>query len=117
MSPSRGLVQTPTQPFHAEDNNTTDSTIISILERLLTGFDKKKLEMNRSVLRSEAMTWEYPNRVAVREYQLNICKKALLSNTLVCLPTGLGKTLIAAVVMHNFRRWYPSGSDYERICF
>jgi hypothetical protein len=32
---------------------------------------------------------------------------ALLSNTLVCLPTGLGKTLIAAVVMHNFARWFP----------
>ena len=32
---------------------------------------------------------------------------ALLANTLVCLPTGLGKTLIAAVVMHNFARWFP----------
>ena len=32
---------------------------------------------------------------------------ALLTNTLVCLPTGLGKTLIAAVVMHNFCRWFP----------
>lgn len=32
---------------------------------------------------------------------------ALLTNTLVCLPTGLGKTLIAAVVMHNFARWFP----------
>lgn len=25
------------------------------------------------------------------------------------LPTGLGKTFIAAVVMYNFYRWYPSG--------
>ena len=25
----------------------------------------------------------------------------------MCLPTGLGKTLIAAVVMHNFARWFP----------
>lgn len=32
---------------------------------------------------------------------------ALLQNTLVCLPTGLGKTLIAAVVMYNFSRWFP----------
>ena len=32
---------------------------------------------------------------------------SLLTNTLVCLPTGLGKTLIAAVVMHNFCRWFP----------
>jgi Fanconi anemia group M protein len=27
----------------------------------------------------------------------------------VCLPTGLGKTFIAAVVMYNFYRWFPSG--------
>lgn len=31
-------------------------------------------------------------------------KKAMLHNTLVCLPTGLGKTLIASVVMFNFYR-------------
>eukprot|EP00887_Chlorella_sp_A99_P003881 scaffold11.g3881.t1 len=36
-------------------------------------------------------------------------RTALLHNTLVCLPTGLGKTLIAAVVMHNFTRWFPEG--------
>ena len=28
----------------------------------------------------------------------------------MCLPTGLGKTLIAAVVMHNFTRWFPEAS-------
>ncbi len=41
---------------------------------------------------------------------------ALLANTLVCLPTGLGKTLIAAVVMYNFSRWFPQvpyGLDSE----
>ena len=27
----------------------------------------------------------------------------------MCLPTGLGKTLIAAVVMKNFHRWFPRG--------
>ena len=36
-----------------------------------------------------------------------IIERALLANTLVCLPTGLGKTLIAAVVMYNFFRWFP----------
>ena len=34
----------------------------------------------------------------VRDYQLNIYKAALTSNTLVVLPTGLGKTMIAALV-------------------
>ncbi len=36
-----------------------------------------------------------------------IVEQALLQNTLVCLPTGLGKTFIAAVVMYNFFRWFP----------
>ena len=36
-------------------------------------------------------------------------QKALTTNSLVCLPTGLGKTLIAAVVMFNYYRWFPHG--------
>lgn len=51
----------------------------------------------------------YPTNYPIRDYQFNIVQKALFKNTLVCLPTGLGKTFIAAVVMYNFYRWYPSG--------
>lgn len=53
--------------------------------------------------------WIYPTNYPVRQYQLDICKQALFTNTLVCLPTGLGKTLIAAVVMYNYYRWFPEG--------
>ena len=51
--------------------------------------------------------WVYPEGVPERSYQIEIIRSALLNNVLVCLPTGLGKTLIAAVVMHNFSRWFP----------
>ncbi|XP_046962883.1 Fanconi anemia group M protein isoform X2 [Vanessa cardui] len=54
-------------------------------------------------------TWIYPTNYPIRDYQYNIIKAALLKNTLVSLPTGLGKTFIAAVVMYNFYRWYPTG--------
>ena len=53
--------------------------------------------------------WIYPVNKEVRQYQLIIAKNALLHNTLVVLPTGLGKTLIAAVVMYNYYRWFPHG--------
>ncbi|XP_063803595.1 Fanconi anemia group M protein [Pseudophryne corroboree] len=53
--------------------------------------------------------WIYPTNYPVRGYQFSMAHAALLHNTLVCLPTGLGKTFIAAVVMYNFYRWYPSG--------
>ena len=42
-----------------------------------------------------------------REYQRAIINSAVLSNTLVSLPTGMGKTFIAAVVMFNYLRWFP----------
>ena len=48
--------------------------------------------------------WIYPTNYPVRQYQLAIVEKALFHNTLVSLPTGLGKTFIAAVVMYNFYR-------------
>nr|XP_057947444.1 Fanconi anemia group M protein [Doryrhamphus excisus]XP_057947446.1 Fanconi anemia group M protein [Doryrhamphus excisus] len=59
--------------------------------------------------RSSAAVWIYPTNYPIREYQLKISEAALFQNTLVCLPTGLGKTFIASVVMYNFYRWYPSG--------
>ena len=35
--------------------------------------------------------------------------------TLIALPTGLGKTFIAAVVMYNYFRWFPEGNVLHRI--
>ncbi|BES97843.1 Type III restriction enzyme, res subunit [Nesidiocoris tenuis] len=49
----------------------------------------------------------YPTNYPIRQYQAAIVRNALFKNTLVALPTGLGKTFIAAVVMYNFYRWYP----------
>ena len=56
-----------------------------------------------------AQTYVYPGQLMRREYQFQITHDALFTNSLVCLPTGLGKTLIAAVVMYNYYRWFPSG--------
>ncbi|KAJ8667223.1 hypothetical protein QAD02_008885 [Eretmocerus hayati] len=58
---------------------------------------------------SAGTRWIYPENYPRRDYQFTIVQTALYSNTLVCLPTGLGKTFIAAVVMYNFWRWYPKG--------
>jgi ATP-dependent DNA helicase MPH1 len=54
----------------------------------------------------ELSTWVYPmNLGPIRDYQFSIVKNALFHNTLVALPTGLGKTFIAATVMLNYFRW------------
>ncbi|KAH7025384.1 hypothetical protein B0J12DRAFT_686354 [Macrophomina phaseolina] len=55
----------------------------------------------------EAMkTWVYPTNLGnIRDYQFNIVHRGLFHNLLVALPTGLGKTFIAATIMLNFWRW------------
>jgi len=66
---------------------------------------KRGLKINEEACK----TWVYPVNYPARDYQVSMVKAALLRNTLVCLPTGLGKTLIAAVLMYNFYRWYDEG--------
>ncbi|CRG86448.1 hypothetical protein PISL3812_03454 [Talaromyces islandicus] len=58
-------------------------------------------------LDTEAMqTWVYPTNLGrIRDYQFNITQKGLFHNLLVALPTGLGKTFIAATIMLNWFRW------------
>ena len=57
----------------------------------------------------EAMaTWVYPmNLGTIRDYQYSIVARGLYHNMLVALPTGLGKTFIAATIMLNWFRWAP----------
>ncbi len=84
-------------PFHVGPSASEHSILnCSVIEESIPGFDAEAGAM-----------WIYPTNYPVREYQFSIVHKALFVNTLVCLPTGLGKTFIAAVVMYNFYRWYP----------
>lgn len=53
--------------------------------------------------------WIYPINMPVRNYQKTAVEKALFKNMMIVLPTGFGKTFIAAVVMYNFYLWYPEG--------
>ncbi|KAH9075821.1 P-loop containing nucleoside triphosphate hydrolase protein [Lactarius deliciosus] len=56
-----------------------------------------------------AQRWIFPLNRPKRDYQFNISRNCLFDNALVALPTGLGKTFIAGVVMLNFYRWFPEG--------
>jgi len=50
---------------------------------------------------------ELKENVIPREYQINIAKTASKKNTLVVLPTGTGKTLIAILVAIDRLKLYP----------
>ena len=60
---------------------------------------------------STLSNWIFPihEKFPKRNYQQEMAESAIFENTLVSLPTGLGKTMIAAVVMYNYYRWFPTG--------
>jgi hypothetical protein len=59
---------------------------------------------NVAIANAHCINWMYPTNKSERGYQASITETAMFENTLVCLPTGLGKTFIAAVIMYNFYR-------------
>ncbi|KAJ2232167.1 3'-5' DNA helicase [Coemansia sp. RSA 485] len=84
-------------PFQAKElviKNRGDNTLIERLHR-----------MDRNAM----STYIYPllNGQPARAYQQGAIQRCLFQNTLVALPTGMGKTLIAVVVMANYARWFP----------
>jgi superfamily II DNA or RNA helicase len=83
-------------------------------EGLTIGLDDQTLQNTQFIDcdgfdKNSGAIWIYPTNFPIREYQLHIVEQCLFKNTMVVLPTGMGKTFIAAVVMFNFYRWYPSG--------
>ncbi|KAH7076593.1 hypothetical protein BKA63DRAFT_510361 [Paraphoma chrysanthemicola] len=69
--------------------------------------DQKQEPPTHHKLEPEAIkTWVYPTNLGtIRDYQFNIVQRGLFNNLLVALPTGLGKTFIAATIMLNWFRW------------
>ncbi|KAJ2315017.1 3'-5' DNA helicase [Coemansia sp. RSA 2705] len=71
--------------------------------------DNTLVEATHSMNHEEMDTFTYPllGGQPARAYQQGAIQHCLFQNTLVALPTGMGKTLIAAVVMANYARWFP----------
>ncbi|CAG8010690.1 unnamed protein product [Penicillium salamii] len=61
---------------------------------------------HHKLVKNTTDTWIYPTNLGkTRDYQFNITQAGLFHNLLVALPTGLGKTFIAATIMLNWFRW------------
>jgi ATP-dependent DNA helicase MPH1 len=89
-------------------NSTTAKTISASQSKAHNWPLSNKVETpTHHKLNSEAMkTWVYPTNLGkIRDYQFNIVQRGLFHNLLVALPTGLGKTFIAATIMLNWFRW------------
>lgn len=101
---SRAYFPAAAEAADAQSESDDDVLLVAVYEA------ERQLNLeNGGFCTSAGALWIYPTNCPVRDYQLHIARAALFCNTLVCLPTGLGKTFIAAVVMYNFYRWFPSG--------
>ncbi|KAJ5296145.1 hypothetical protein N7508_010966 [Penicillium antarcticum] len=68
--------------------------------------DKAEAPTQHKLVKDALDTWVYPTNLGnTRDYQFNITQRGLFHNLLVALPTGLGKTFIAATIMLNWFRW------------
>ncbi|KAH0792947.1 Type III restriction enzyme, res subunit family protein [Histomonas meleagridis] len=56
-----------------------------------------------------SQTFIYISNFSRRDYQFEIALTAVTANTLVIIPTSLGKTFIAALLIFNYYRWFPTG--------
>lgn len=71
--------------------------------------NKEEPPTHHELDREAIKTWVYPTNLGtIRDYQFNIVARGLYHNLLVALPTGLGKTFIAATIMLNWFRWTKS---------
>ena len=72
--------------------------------------DKNEPPTHHKLDNEAIATWVYPTNLGkTRDYQFNITQCGLFHNVLVALPTGLGKTFIAATIMLNWFRWTKRG--------
>jgi ATP-dependent DNA helicase MPH1 len=106
-----GSTQTNGQPKNFRQTtlfgDTAQQAEPSIQSRHNWPLASKKEAPTHHKLNGEALrTWVYPMNIgASRDYQFNIVSRGLFHNLLVALPTGLGKTFIAATIMLNWFRW------------
>ncbi len=68
--------------------------------------DVKKKDTN-DLLKSEFLK---SDKIELREYQIQLAEKTALKNSLIVLPTGLGKTIIALLITIKSLSMYPHTS-------
>jgi ERCC4-related helicase len=104
VAPQTGLRQTT---LFGRQGVNSDIPLSQVNKRYNFVADQKQEPHTHHKLNSEATkTWVYPTNLGtIRDYQFNIVQRGLFNNLLVALPTGLGKTFIAATIMLNWYRW------------
>ncbi|KAJ5186945.1 hypothetical protein N7449_009939 [Penicillium cf. viridicatum] len=103
FSQSRGPIRQP----HLKQSTLSANPEVLVPRQQDWGPSEKTEPPTQHKLVKDALdTWVYPTNLGkTRDYQFNITQAGLFHNLLVALPTGLGKTFIAATIMLNWFRW------------
>ncbi|KAI4261242.1 MAG: hypothetical protein L6R42_003556 [Xanthoria sp. 1 TBL-2021] len=102
-APFANLRQTTLFGDQAPESNTQTQ---SVRKRNWPLANKEEPPTHHAIDRQAMETWVYPTNLGItRDYQYSIVRGGLYHNMLVALPTGLGKTFIAATIMLNWFRW------------
>ncbi|KAL8842538.1 MAG: hypothetical protein Q9170_000492 [Blastenia crenularia] len=89
-----------------DEAHNTDSQTQSVRKRNWPLANREEAPTHHQINREAMQTWVYPTNLGkIRSYQYSIVASGLYHNMLVALPTGLGKTFIAATIMLNWFRW------------
>ncbi|MCJ1481030.1 3'-5' DNA helicase [Schaereria dolodes] len=104
MGPQTNLRQTTL--FGGQAQNIEQSQSQSTRRHNWPLANREELPTHHKLDLNNLKSWVYPTNLGtIRDYQYNIVARGLYHNLLVALPTGLGKTFIAAAIMLNWYRW------------
>ncbi|KAG7191833.1 3'-5' DNA helicase [Scheffersomyces spartinae] len=105
-----------TQLLNAQQTRTTNTNVIrqiptqNTTTTICNNTTRPGATATYTVNESELSTFVYPINYPKRSYQYSVVQSAIWNNTLVALPTGLGKTFIAATIILNHTRWFPDST-------
>lgn len=72
----------------------------------------KGLQTSLKLDSEKSKKWVYIRGKQFRRYQFDITESCLFNNTIVSVPTGLGKTFIATNIILNYYLWFPKGKIF-----
>ncbi|KAJ1773613.1 3'-5' DNA helicase [Coemansia sp. RSA 1843] len=100
-----------TKPSHVKQHHKRPPQMFQTKETVIKNRGDNSLAESLHNMDRDAMrTYVYPliDGQAARAYQQGAIHRCIFQNTLVALPTGMGKTMVAVVVMANYARWFPN---------
>lgn len=106
------------KPKNSDNNNNNNTNNIDNIneQEMLERLNKSKISLKASSGLAPKCKYSnlsnhiiLPHSPRPREYQLEMVLHSLFTNSLIVLPTGLGKTYVASIVIYNYYLHFQHG--------